>query len=779
MTNLNPYTYDNSFPRTAYLAYNKEDKQFFIPLKETKLIGRIAGPLAELTLEQVFSFGKDRCQETVEAVYNFPLPGDAAIDKVLVRFGKVRISTELKEKIEAEDEYKEAKKKGKQAALLTRESPDVFALRVAGIAPGQKVVVSTSFFVLGEQRGTNFEFRIPLTIAPRYSRHDERNNPKSKGQPIVSMIDPQHQFSMDLDTPAAGELICDSFPTMEMDGRMLLNFVVPDRDLVLRWVPDQLDGKSAIVLDDGKKHFAVVVTPPKSPIKLRGREIILMLDRSGSMSGAKWDAATWTAERFLDSLLPDDRFNLCLFHNESFWLDRHPVLATEVNKDRAKEMLKRTDSGGTELGVALEQAMNQPSMDESLVKHVLVVTDAEVSDEDRIIQVVEESDRRCSVICIDTAPNSHLAREMARAGHGAAMFLTSDPDEKDIASSLDEIMEMFASPVDGWVSVATDQPATDPRTGDYRKAENIYLAAEELLPKGRSVLFLGRFKGKRGGFVDVWSKGDVDAHKLPVNSIKVPGKALSKLYWAMVLNRVEQAIGSERSPEETIRLLAAMGIPVKMASLPKVYRENKENEARKSVKQTMVEQSLKYGVPCSETAFVAVRKEPGNKVTMVAPVPNALPGGWDDRFAPLSNPGLLGALSASIAAPAMHNKTAFYQRSGVDDRLDDLPSAEPKILFDGTPHLENGRAILYDSMDDPEPPNGLVTSLKIRGKGKLTGILMLYVRDLSTPRVTLDLGLMKDSELDRPININVGKGDLVVLELVAPGSLLKMMVSLE
>ncbi len=776
MTNLNPYSYDNSFPRTAYLAYNKEDEQFFIPLKETKLTGRIAGPLAELTLEQVFWFGKDRRHETVEAVYNFPLPGDAAIDKVLVRFGKVRISTELKERKEAEDEYKEAKKKGKQAAILTRESPDIFALRVAGILPGQKVIVSTSFFVLGEQRGSDFEFRIPLTIAPRYSRQDEKNNPKSRGQPLVSMIDPQHQFFMDLEMPAAGELICDSFPTMKMDGRMLLEHILPDRDLVLRWVPDQLNGSSAIVLDDGKKHFAVVVTPPKSPTKLRGREIILMLDRSGSMSGAKWEAATWTAQRFLDSLLPDDRFNLCLFHNQPFWLDKHPVLATEENKERAKEMLMRSDSGGTELGVALEQAMNQPSMDGSLVKHVLVVTDADVSDEDRIIQVVEESDRRCSVICIDTAPNSYLAREMARAGHGAVFFLTSDPDEKDIASSLDQIMEMFASPVDGWVSVATDQPATDPRTGDYRKAENIYLAAEELLPKGRSVLFLGRFKGKRGSFLDVWSKGDVDALKLPVNSIIVPGKVLSKLYWAMVLNRVEQAIGSERSPEDTIRLLAAMGIPVKMASSSKVYRENMELETRKCVRQALVEISLKHGVPCSETAFVAVRKEPGNKVTLVAPVPNALPGGWDERFAPMSNPGVLNALNAPRASQKI-NYNMTYASMSIPEPVTVVP-AEPKVLYDGIPTLVNGKVVLFDTRRDGSDMTGLLTTMQVRTGGKLAGKLFLYVRDLSTPRVILDLEKMKDDLLVRPININVGAGERVILELVSSSVPPRMMVIL-
>jgi len=772
MSVLNKFSYDNSFPKTAYLVFNKKDGRFFIPLKETKLTGTIAGPLAELKLEQVFFFDAEECPEIVEAVYNFPLPGDAVLDKVVVRFGKARISTQLKEKGEAKAEYKEAKNKGKQAALLTRESPDVFALRITGIKPGQMVVISSSFYVLGEQRGAGFEFRLPLTIAPRYSRQDE-TSPKSNGRPIASMIDPQHRFSMDLGTAGDGGVTCDSFQVSDADGRLFMENVVPDRDLVLRWMPPLGETSTAFILDDGKKHFAVVVTPPETPERLMGREIILMLDRSGSMCGAKWEAATWTAERFLDSLLPDDRFNLCLFHSESFWLDKHPVLATEDNKERAREMLKRSDSGGTELGMALEQAMNQPSMDESLVKYVLVVTDAEVTDEDRIVNVVESSERRCSVICIDSAPNSHLAREMARAGRGVAMFLTSDPDEKDIATSLDDIMEMFASPVDGWVSVATDQPTTDARTGEYGKVERIYLASQELLPKGRSVLFLGRFKEKRSSFIDVWSKGESEALKLPVNLVRVPGKVLSKLYWAMTVNRLEQVMGSDRDQEDMLRLLAGMGVPVKMVPSSNVYRENRESEVRKVLRQTLVELSLKHGVPCSETAFVAVRKEPGKAVTLVAPVPNALPGGWDDRFAPLSN------MSSALGSP-MNQKVYYNMASAsiIGPPHIEIEPSEPRVLFDGVPNIVNGKAVLFDSQTDESDIAGLLTKLTVNTEGKLTGKLLLYVRDLTTPRVTLDLGKIKDGELTRPININVGIGDRIVIELVSSGALPKMKVTL-
>ena len=69
-----------------------------------------------------------------------------------VRFGDVEIEAELKERQQAEAEYEEAKQQGQQAALATRESPDVFTLQVAGLQPDQDVTVETSLRAAGPRR---------------------------------------------------------------------------------------------------------------------------------------------------------------------------------------------------------------------------------------------------------------------------------------------------------------------------------------------------------------------------------------------------------------------------------------------------------------------------------------------------------------------------------------------------------------------------------------------------------------------------------------------------
>src|SRR5688572_20320074 len=97
--------------------------RLFVPLVRTELAGEITGPLASLRLTQVFRYSREQCDRSLEALYRFPLPGDAAVTGVTVRFGEVEIRAELKEREQAEAEYERARSEGRSAALTTRESP--------------------------------------------------------------------------------------------------------------------------------------------------------------------------------------------------------------------------------------------------------------------------------------------------------------------------------------------------------------------------------------------------------------------------------------------------------------------------------------------------------------------------------------------------------------------------------------------------------------------------------------------------------------------------------
>ena len=251
--------------------------------------------------------------------------------------------------------------------------------------------------------------------------------------------------------------------------------VLPDRDCVLTWRVAQDRDRPALhvlVHDDaaaGHVYFLALVAPPAARDPGRGvpREVVLLVDHSGSMEGPKWQAADWAVERFLADLTGRDAFALGLFHSTTRWLARAPRPADERAVGEAVAFLeKHRDSGGTELGVALEQALGLGRAAGERARHVLIVTDAQVSDEGRILRLAEAESRRAdrrriSVLCLDAAPNSYLAQELAERGGGVARFLTSDPEQGDIATALDEVLADWSEPVLAGLRLEVDRPGVE------------------------------------------------------------------------------------------------------------------------------------------------------------------------------------------------------------------------------------------------------------------------------------------------------------------------------
>ena len=200
MTVLSPHRYDNARPGGAAFLEIPDPKgtPSPAPLKETVISGEVRGPLASLTLSQIFDCSFLPGGTAAEALYRFPLPGDAMVRGIVVRFGETTIRTTLAERKEAEKTYEEAKKEGKRGALVTRESEDAVTLRVTGITSGEQVLVETGFLLWLSPLDDGFSLRVPLTIAPRYVRKDEERNPRRNAQPLDIRWDPGHRARLSL-----------------------------------------------------------------------------------------------------------------------------------------------------------------------------------------------------------------------------------------------------------------------------------------------------------------------------------------------------------------------------------------------------------------------------------------------------------------------------------------------------------------------------------------------------------------------------------------------------
>ncbi|MGE3273072.1 MAG: VIT domain-containing protein, partial [Chloroflexota bacterium] len=393
---FNPRGFENSrpdgFPVLEIIdetAHPSPQARRFVPLQDTQLIGEVSGPVAGLQLRQRFRFGADQSSRPIEARYRFPLPGDAAVTGVQVRFGEVAISATLAERESAELDYQAARQAGRQASLLTREAPNVFSLQVTGLKPDEDVSITTCYVQLAQPEGDGWTLRVPLTTVPRYVRGDERGSRFAEGQPLAVLRDPGHVFSLDLTLEAAEQVTSPTHPlTIHAgEGRARITLrdgqVIPDRDFVLTWQPQRQAGRPTLQVFRHREQtenatcFLALVTPPAAgtaPTPLP-RELILLIDHSGSMSGPKWQAADWAVQNLLAGVSPADTFNLGLFHHETRWFSRSPVRGDERTVRQARDfLLAHHDSGGTELGVALEQALGQRLDTDKRSRHVVIVT---------------------------------------------------------------------------------------------------------------------------------------------------------------------------------------------------------------------------------------------------------------------------------------------------------------------------------------------------------------------------------------------------------------------
>ncbi|HPJ24834.1 MAG TPA: VIT and VWA domain-containing protein [Synergistaceae bacterium] len=796
----------------------------FVPLRKTDIAGTVTGPLASVSVTHRYGFTKEEHPDPVEALYRFPLPGDAAVTSCTVSFGEISIVTELKERKKAEAEYEEAKQEGKQAVLLTRESPNVFTLAVQGIRPDEEVTVETTYVQMGDSEKAGWSLRIPLTTAPRFLRQDELGSSQAKGNPLAVYRDPGHRFSLNLTFTDPCEIESPTHDILIPKGENEIQHLtlsrgaeIPDRDFVVAWIPKAPEEKTPASCNiyeytpegSSSTWFFGLLTPAP-PAMLENhpripREVILLVDHSGSMSGAKWEAADWAVISFLNNLAPKDHFSLGLFHDSVSWFTSRPLPATRENITKAVDFLTRNkDDGGTNLGVALEQAVHTPRPEEGIYsQHILVITDAQVTDNGRILRLVEREARRSegrkfSILCIDAAPNDYLAREIARKGKGIARFLTSSPEETDISTALEEVLEEWGSPVLAQATLkihlekGKGEHLTLPQSSrvPFEKKQVASLLLGDL-PQQRARWVVGRIDGKEMGNI---------SYSLEARGIETPlegkvrrvdareGKSIKALYGALVLNRLEQLYHGNYPQKELALRLEDMGYALEAEEIAEqaIYQENAASTRESVITPLLLKESLFYGLPCEVTAFVAVRHDSSVGSTTPVIVGNALPGGWDESFAggaprPLymaapeaqvrmsllrktSGPPTAGTMAMDNAAmPAP--QAPLYEEA--EELMEQAPGdSGPLSLYQGTPGGSSSQVLYEDHLKGLH----MLTALQVETESAYRGkaVLLLYVGDMAIPRARIPLEQLLLMGGRRPLHISAPSGILVKLVLEDP-----------
>ena len=370
-----------------------------LPLDAVDVRAAIAGTSARVELTQDF---RNPFDVPLEATYIFPLPDRAAVTAMRMECAGHVVEGVLRERSQAREEYDQAIAEGRRAAIAEEDRPDVFTMRVGNIAPGERVTVRLVLAQRLPYCDGEVTFRFPLVVAPRYiPGHPLPGAPAGSGiaadtgaVPDASRISPpvllpgfpnpvRLTLSADIDPaglPLSGIRSSLHATAEQRPGGHTIVALHPgerlDRDFILRLAVASQDQLATSLMltpdpeaDSDEGTFTLTLVPPDGDGRPRPRDVVLVLDRSGSMSGWKMVAARRAAARITDTLTEADRFAVLCFDNV---VERPPDLpdglagATDRNRFRAVEWLARTDArGGTEMLAPLEEAVRLLSGDGS------------------------------------------------------------------------------------------------------------------------------------------------------------------------------------------------------------------------------------------------------------------------------------------------------------------------------------------------------------------------------------------------------------------------------
>jgi len=587
----------------------RSGKEVPLPLKHTDVKARVSAFVATVDVTQQYHNPYD---VKLEAVYVFPLPQNSAVTDFVMVIGDRRIRGVIRERAEARKIYEEAKRSGHRAALLTQERPNIFTQNVANIEPGKRIDIKISYFSPLKYSQGEYEFVFPMVVGPRFNPPGSRNGVGAvahgrrgrSGQATeVQYMKPGtrsgHDISITVDVDACvpiEDVRCHSHvatvkrvSASKARIKLSSNDAIPNKDFVLRYRVAGKWLKTALLTHRGVKTntFALVLQPPAelADVPRMPREMVFVLDCSGSMSGWPINKAKEAMRRCLKKLGPDDTFQIIRFSNRASQLGPRPVPATPGNIRKGLEYVRSLrGTGGTMMIEGIKTALDFPH-DPRRFRVVSFMTDGYIGNETEIFREAKKrlGASRIFSFGVGSSVNRYLIEGLARMGRGAVAYV--GPQE-----GADRAVDLFYE--------RCSRPAlTDIKINwGGMKVSDVYPRRTPDLFVGRPVLLVGRFKGT--GPTEVTVSGRC-GRKRKSFTVKVDP-------------------GSEANRHAGIGKVWARW---KLAHLGDL----EARRASKELKDEITAVSLEHRVICNYTAFLAVeaadRTAGDHGVAVVQPVP--------------------------------------------------------------------------------------------------------------------------------------------------------------
>ncbi|MCK0126589.1 VIT and VWA domain-containing protein [Gelidibacter sp. F2691] len=438
-----------------------------LPMLDSAYRVNIEGDMATVELRQVFS---NPSEVPLEAEYLFPLNQNAAVFGMTMEIGDEIVQAVIREKATAEAEYKQAASEGKAAALLTQHRPNMFTQKIANLMPGLPVEVTLKYVQMVPKIDGQFELVVPLIVGPRYespqvNAEEHDTDADAPAQNATWSISPVPAFpnvagldlptsilsdrvSLDLNMVAGVEMSQFSSPThpldiVETDASLSAQFaqgkVMDNKDLILRYMlgGDALQAATLTHHDERGGFLSVMIEPPAVPDEATAtpRELVFVLDTSGSMSGQPLAASKRFMDAALKGLRPGDYFRIIPFSSTARHFAEDASPATTSNIAAGRKFVSRLSArGGTEIDRAIRTAFETESPEDTM-RIVVFLSDGYIGDEARVLRTIREQigQSRIYAFGIGSSVNRYLLDAMADEGRGYARYVGLDEDAMEVA----------------------------------------------------------------------------------------------------------------------------------------------------------------------------------------------------------------------------------------------------------------------------------------------------------------------------------------------------------
>ncbi|MEE9304436.1 MAG: VIT and VWA domain-containing protein, partial [Thiotrichaceae bacterium] len=479
---LFPATYATTSQKSGVIEAEYKGNQVEFPLLKSDYQVDIQGDLATIKLQQWF---KNPTNEALDATYLFPLNKDSAVYAMQMQVGDELIEAKINRREEAEQIFEQAKQDGKAASLLTQHRPNMFTQRLANLMPDETIQVTLQYTQHIPRIDQHYELVLPLVVGPRYMPEINQSTDKqttTRSEQVYNQWElqehPDYPQVAGVDLPKSIEServtitvrINGGMPiqtvssqshsitsTQENDNTREITLttgkIIDNSDFILHYTlgGDAVQAGLLTHQDERGHFFSMLIEPPALPTddQITAREMVFVLDTSGSMGGQPLNASKAFMRHAVKQLRTNDYFRIIDFGSSPREYSQTALPATTDNLYRGIEHINSLSArGGTEIVAAIEQAF-KPETTANTMRIVVFLTDGYIGNESDVLAKINRlrGEARIYALGVGSSVNRYLLDEMAHAGRGFTRYIDPSKKAEDIAESAIQFANRLQTPV--------------------------------------------------------------------------------------------------------------------------------------------------------------------------------------------------------------------------------------------------------------------------------------------------------------------------------------------